>query len=393
MDKATLGVLATTRGGLGKALTPTWLNDHIPVYQTASDTWVMEAKPSGGGGTPSDTVVSETSYGQSTAAGTETTYSRGDHTHGTPVATRKWYLADEGSWIGRYPHLIYGSWTRQNNGNPILPVHGNWTQIYDGCWLWDNNEKVFYIWYGGWHTPSNSARIGYAKYDPAANTLTYLNNDNPVSVSGYVRYPSVIKDGSTYHLAYMRFSGSVWEGIFHAYSTDGINWTVDPTTPIVSTHYCPSWLRLGDSCYLLGGSIATPTTIGCFLGKGATRYTTVTAFSGNPILTGGGAGAWDEFLSNPFLYWCFGVFYLGYSGRPNMTPFSWKGGLSVSSSGWAYSKYPWNPNIEPGSSGKFDDAHVALRSIVRIEDKFHALYSGASPQTGSTWQLGYLTLE
>jgi hypothetical protein len=39
----------------------------------------------GAGGTPADTVVSETSYGQSPSAGVATTFSRGDHTHGTPT--------------------------------------------------------------------------------------------------------------------------------------------------------------------------------------------------------------------------------------------------------------------------------------------------------------------
>jgi hypothetical protein len=39
------------------------------------------------GGTPSGTVVAETSYGQSSSAGTATPYSRGDHTHGSPPLT------------------------------------------------------------------------------------------------------------------------------------------------------------------------------------------------------------------------------------------------------------------------------------------------------------------
>jgi hypothetical protein len=40
----------------------------------------------GGGGTPSATVVTETGYGQASTAGAAATYSRGDHTHGTPAA-------------------------------------------------------------------------------------------------------------------------------------------------------------------------------------------------------------------------------------------------------------------------------------------------------------------
>lgn len=41
---------------------------------------------SGGTGTPSSTVTSGTSFGQSSTAGSSTTYSRGDHAHGTPAA-------------------------------------------------------------------------------------------------------------------------------------------------------------------------------------------------------------------------------------------------------------------------------------------------------------------
>ena len=41
------------------------------------------AAPPTGSGTPSGTVVTETAYGASSAAGTSTEYSRGDHTHGS----------------------------------------------------------------------------------------------------------------------------------------------------------------------------------------------------------------------------------------------------------------------------------------------------------------------
>lgn len=45
--------------------------------------------PGGGGGgpTPAGTVTAETSYGGSSAAGSAATYSRGDHTHGSPPLT------------------------------------------------------------------------------------------------------------------------------------------------------------------------------------------------------------------------------------------------------------------------------------------------------------------
>ncbi|MDH2425792.1 hypothetical protein, partial [Sphaerisporangium sp. TRM90804] len=59
---------------------PLVLQDASPA---ASEAYV-DAAGGGGGGTPSGTVAAETSYGQATAAGVATTYSRGDHTHGTP---------------------------------------------------------------------------------------------------------------------------------------------------------------------------------------------------------------------------------------------------------------------------------------------------------------------
>ena len=43
------------------------------------------AAPPGGGGTPSGTVQSETTFSISAGAGTSAEYSRGDHTHGSPT--------------------------------------------------------------------------------------------------------------------------------------------------------------------------------------------------------------------------------------------------------------------------------------------------------------------
>jgi|SRR5690349_9635240 len=45
-----------------------------------------ESQGGGGSGTPSGTVVTETSFGQSANAGVSSSYSRGDHTHGTPAS-------------------------------------------------------------------------------------------------------------------------------------------------------------------------------------------------------------------------------------------------------------------------------------------------------------------
>lgn len=53
----------------------------------------------GGAGTPSDSVVTETTHGQSASAGASPEYSRGDHTHGTPAA--------EGGGSGGDDHKLF----------------------------------------------------------------------------------------------------------------------------------------------------------------------------------------------------------------------------------------------------------------------------------------------
>ncbi len=52
---------------------------------TDDDPVAWEQVGGSGGGTPSDTVETETAYGQESDAGEATDYSRGDHTHGTPA--------------------------------------------------------------------------------------------------------------------------------------------------------------------------------------------------------------------------------------------------------------------------------------------------------------------
>jgi hypothetical protein len=48
-------------------------------------TTTIAATGGGGGGTPASTVVSETSYGQSSVVGVGTDYARADHSHGSPA--------------------------------------------------------------------------------------------------------------------------------------------------------------------------------------------------------------------------------------------------------------------------------------------------------------------
>lgn len=64
------------------------LVDNVPdTDQSATPkSWVLQQVAGAGTGVASDTVVSETTFGQAATEGVATTYSRGDHTHGTPAS-------------------------------------------------------------------------------------------------------------------------------------------------------------------------------------------------------------------------------------------------------------------------------------------------------------------
>lgn len=99
---AVVAVQGATAGANANAVKATSRNPDATVYRAqgpgplyqgynASGSLVFEVDETGitvGGaaGTPSGTVTTETSYGQASAAGASTNYSRGDHTHGTPAA-------------------------------------------------------------------------------------------------------------------------------------------------------------------------------------------------------------------------------------------------------------------------------------------------------------------
>ncbi|MEU0332228.1 hypothetical protein [Streptomyces sp. NPDC006193] len=77
----------------GIAVTGTPTVGQVPTATSGTAaTW--QTPPSGG--TPSSTVTAATTFGQTASAGSASTYSRGDHTHGTPAYPSEWAPADHG---------------------------------------------------------------------------------------------------------------------------------------------------------------------------------------------------------------------------------------------------------------------------------------------------------
>lgn len=93
-DPSKLDVAGYTQGDVPAADAAGTLQP-VPIGTPGSVLTVNAAQPElldyepgggGGGGTPSNSVVTEQAFGQASTAGAAATYSRGDHTHGTPAA-------------------------------------------------------------------------------------------------------------------------------------------------------------------------------------------------------------------------------------------------------------------------------------------------------------------
>jgi hypothetical protein len=140
-----------------------------------------------------------------------------------------------------------------NAGNiQLLTRVGNSSNPNDGTWeAWkpltgetqidsfDTNENNTHVY--DWDVSSTDYHNqNWAKYDntfPAPSDTTGTNGRIPLGViggdNGFVRFQSVIKDGSTYKMWYSGSNGSY--RIYYATSSDGISWTkLDNSIPAAS---------------------------------------------------------------------------------------------------------------------------------------------------------------
>jgi len=102
----------------------------MPITSNNTNAFAETVSGGGGGsGTPASTVVTQTSYGQSSAVGTSTDYARADHSHGTPATVPSpfntrcaWaYPAQAGPGITAYPV----SWPANNT----ITLSGDYVHI------------------------------------------------------------------------------------------------------------------------------------------------------------------------------------------------------------------------------------------------------------------------
>lgn len=256
---------------------------------------------------------------------------------------KMWYSGADGSApsrIGLATSVNGTTWTKAA-ANPVLSPSEWWETkgIRAGSIIFENS--LYKMWYSG-RDSNGISRIGYATSPDGVAWTKY--GGNPVVSNGNagswenagVSEPTVIKDGSTYHLWYTGHEGRT-QRIGHATSGDGIAWTRDPANPILD--------------------IGTP-------------------------------GAWDWLnVYGPSVVKVGAGFKLWYSGET--LPAAWQTGYALSPNGSAWTRGAML--IPEGSWDAFDAASADYPSVLVDGEKYRVWYAGQN-STGD-YTIGYATAE
>ena len=155
-----------------------------------------------------------------------------------------WYVAgtsstDDSTLRGGYAISPDGSvWTKYV-GNPVLEVGppGSWddNSVVPGSAIFDSG--VFKLWYSGYN--GSAIQIGYAEstdgiewtkhVDPVLGRVSY-----PGAWDSGVSNPSVVHDGSVYHMWYAGGGDRSVVSIGYAFSSDGIEWFRNRDNPVIA---------------------------------------------------------------------------------------------------------------------------------------------------------------
>ena len=137
-------------------------------------------------------------------------------------------------------------WDKYEN-NPIINVgaSGTWESNLSGLTSVIYHYGIYEVWLSG--TDDNGiGRIGYATSTDGINWEKYIGN--PVLDLGAVgtwdesevMHPSVVYDGSTYHMWYNGYGQNV-QRTGYATSPDGINWTKYSGNPVLTIGNPGTW--------------------------------------------------------------------------------------------------------------------------------------------------------
>ncbi|MGD8439142.1 MAG: hypothetical protein PVG53_01305, partial [Holophagae bacterium] len=151
-----------------------------------------------------------------------------------------WYAGSDAwntSYRGGYATSPDGVFWTKYPGNPVMDLGppGSWEDrhVRPGGVVFDG--ETFHMWYTGWGT-GRPVQIGYAE---STDGVRWARRSEPVIASGRIWYPgapdmslcnpSVVSDGSIYHMFYACDGNNGG----YAVSDDGFTWSLHQDNPVI----------------------------------------------------------------------------------------------------------------------------------------------------------------
>lgn len=197
--------------------------------------------------------------------------------------------------------------------------------------------------------------------------------------------PRVISDTGQYRMWYdgMQISeaGWIW-AVGLADSWDGATWTKHRENPVLSAGSAGGWdsdsrvqvsiLKDGATYKMwYSGSDGGPTQTGYATSADGAAWT---IFAGNPVLTVGPTGSWDEFEADaPSVIKDGGVYRMWYHGCDEAYT-ACSIGRATSANGTTWTKHPGNP-VLTGTPGGFDEGFVTWPIVLKNGSLYEMWYT------------------
>jgi hypothetical protein len=217
------------------------------------------------------------------------------------------------------------------------------------------------------------------------------------SLSGFdsrsIYNPCVIRDATGFKMYYAGYDGTRF-ALGLATSMDGITWTKHPSNPIIPGGAAGTWnydVRQA-SVVVQGGTFHMWLDARSSSGEWSIGYATSldginwSIDAASPIMTKGAVGTFEETgVGEPVVVYDGNAYHMLYTGYapPGLTG---RIGYARSTDGLAWLRSPSNPVLNLGPSGTWDDAHVAAGTLMLRDSILQVWYVGYD---GATYQVGH----
>lgn len=219
---------------------------------------------------------------------------------------------------------------------------------------------------------------------------------NPLITERGSFQPEVVVVGGTYHMYYTDRS-VIPEIIRHRTSADGLTWGA--STIVLQSGAAGAWDDDGVVCsaVLVEGGVYKM----WYTGRGTTGPVNQIGYATSPdgvvwtkhptpVMSVGGAGAWDSARVREATVVHLGTTYHMWYGGTQSHPV-YRIGYATSPDGLVWTKNPANPVLSLGAAGAWDDDTVYAPQVVHYGGTFHMWYSAGDGETPRNWQIGYAT--